>query len=113
MLFFCCIYELIICTNKLCPGLVLTRKLDLRCATNRTCTVSTRIYCAAGSAVSSKLHHSNDKKQASQQSLSGKNFTRLEAEVMSKNHLIQTHNPFTLYSIIMALVEIKKPTFID
>lgn len=41
------------------------------------------------------------------------NFTRLEAEVMSKNHLIQTHNPFILYSIIMALVEIKKPMFID
>jgi hypothetical protein len=43
----------------------------------------------------------------------GKKFTRLEAEVMSKNHLIQTHNPFILYSIIMALVEIKKPMFID
>lgn len=37
--------------------------------------------------------------------LCGKNLTRLEAEVMSKNHLIQTHNPLTLYSIIMALVE--------
>lgn len=36
---------------------------------NRARTVSTRIYCAAGSAVSSKLHHSNDKKQTSQQSL--------------------------------------------